>query len=263
MKYNNDKLKKMIKKRIDEQASDLPIYYAVSGSHLYGFPSSPEVGGDIDVRGFHMTPPSRYLKLDQPQVRYQINQRGVSDGFEEWCDAELVSYELRKFTQHVYNSNFNVIEWLTADPIYGFNSEISGLWDIINRYLPMDMASGYIGLARSNHQSNYDDQPTAKHCLYALRGLLAALYVTRSGAVEPDITKLTTWYGDYDSLVSNLIEAKQTGENATLDSDLHNWYIMTYRNLIEEAEDAKIKFQNNARNELKNDLNGWMMKYRQ
>ena len=102
-----DRIWTVIDRVVRSQNGGTPVFYAVTGSHMYGFPSEDS---DIDVRGFHVVDDAEYLKLESPQEQYTINQDGTTDGLEAYADLDFVSYELKKFTSLLYAANFNALE---------------------------------------------------------------------------------------------------------------------------------------------------------
>ncbi|WP_330632768.1 nucleotidyltransferase domain-containing protein [Halocatena halophila] len=225
MDYDDESLRTVIDQAISSATDPArPAFYAVSGSHLYGFPS--DAGGDIDVRGFHITDGQAYWLLDEPTQQYVINQGETTDGFEEYAAVDLVSYELRKFGELLYQANYNVLELVCcAEPVLNTQpDDFEELRSLIETSLPLDVAHSYVGMARSNYNryldpDGRDPRPTAKKFLYVLRGLLGAQYVIERNSLEPDVRELGAWAG-YDECIEALIETKRDEEFATVDDDL-------------------------------------------
>jgi predicted nucleotidyltransferase len=185
-------------------AEGTPAFYAVGGSHVYGW---ADADSDLDVRGFHVADARRYLLLDQP--RDQVTAARDLDSRE----LDLVSYELRTFGSLVADGNFNVIECVCAgdrvldrDP-----AEIDALESLVAAALPLDLPAAYAGMARTNYRDVDPDAPDAKTYLYAVRGLLAALYVHREHAIEADVHRLADAVLDDTAIVDGLVAAKRTG----------------------------------------------------
>ncbi len=225
-----------------EHADDslLAGFYAVTGSHIYGFAS---VDSDVDVRGFHVADGRRYALLNEPQEQYIINQGNITQGYEEYENIDLVSYELKKFTSLLYKSNFNILELLFCGDtvIDSTNGAIHELRRIISEELPLNVPKTYHGMAKSNYHKflnpNRDSfQPTAKKYLYVLRGLLAAQYVSEEREIESDIRELAKWHGEYYGLVGELIEIKFDHEHASVDYDLRQRAEDAIQTLFDEGE---------------------------
>ncbi|WP_227355276.1 nucleotidyltransferase domain-containing protein [Haladaptatus salinisoli] len=209
-------------RRDDER--NRPAFYAVAGSHIYGFPSA---GGDVDVRGFHLADGERYALLDEPADQVVVNQGAVTPGFEEYADVDLVSYELKKFGSLLYDANFNALE-VVFDGIEVVNevpSELDALKRLVEGELPLDVPRTYHGMAKTNYRKRLDPNresyaPTAKNYLYALRGLLGARYVLDRRAITADVRELSTHALGDAELVDELVAAKRSDESAFVDDSL-------------------------------------------
>lgn len=264
MEYSTDTIRTMIDKTVrttDENAT--PAFAAVTGSHIYGFPS--ESSGDVDVRGFHLVDGDHYLRLDDPREQYIINQDGTTEGFEDYAEIDLVSYELKKFTSLVYSCNFNVLEVIFCgdEIINGVPLELRRLKQIITDELPSGVPRTYVGMAKSNYYKFLNPnketyRPSAKKFLYVLRGLLAAQHVTDERIIIANVRDLTEWHGEYTDLVDELIVVKHDSETATVDDALAeraDEAIATLFGEVDPADDVD-------KTDYKTKLNEWMLKVR-
>lgn len=261
--YDEDDVETVVDRAVPDDAT--PSFYAIAGSRIYGFPS--ERGGDVDVRGFHAVDGDRYLELDGPREQFVVNQGGVTPGFEEYGDIDLVSYELKKFGSLLHGANFNALE-VVFDGIEVLNdvpSEMRSLRALIEDELPLDVPKTYHGMARSNRRRFLDPDggaydPRAKIYLYVLRGLVASEYVRREGTIAADITALVDWYGD-DALrdvVDELIAEKRRGEGERvgdrLAAEADGW--------IERLFDESDPPEGATKEAYRERLNGWMLTVR-
>lgn len=250
--------------RPNEQSK--PAFYAVTGSHIYGFPS--EEGGDVDVRGFHLADGERYMGLDTPQEQYIVNQDGTTEGFEAYADIDLVSYELKKFGSLLYSANFNVLETVFCgdEVINGIPLEMESLRALIRDELPMDVPKTYFGMAKSNYWKFLNPEkgkyrPTAKKYLYVIRGLLASEYVRHEATIEADITDLSEWYGDaaITQIVFDLIDAKRDHEKTEIEgtdlAEAADEWIPRLFNEVEPPEQVD-------KDDYRSKLDDWMLKVR-
>lgn len=279
MEYDELRVQTVIDKaarHTDEGAR--PSFYAISGSHLYGFPSesggdseersssySRTQSGDLDVRGFHLIENERYLRLDAPEEQYVVNQGETTEGFEDDADIDLVSYELRKFGQLLYLANFNVIEvvFCRTEVINGVPLELGTLRALIEEELPLDVPQSSVGLAKTNYYKylnpNKNSRPTAKKYLYVLRGLLGAQYVTDQRTITADIRELAEWSAKSDrELTEELIDAKRIDEKAQVGNDLASRADERITSLFNEI-DPKSSVEKVT---YKERLNDWMLKVR-
>lgn len=225
MEYETAAVERAIDRAVGARDDCTPAFYAVTGSHLYGFPS--ETGSDVDVRGFHVADGARYALLDRPDEQILVNQDGVTEGFEGVADVDLVSYELRKFGRLVSESNFNVLEAVfCGDQIRNeVPREIAALRSLVEDYLPLNVPAAYVGMARSNYRKHLDPErdgyePTAKTFLYVLRGLLAAKYVREAASIEADVTVLADELLGETDIVADLIAVKRDDAAAPVPAEL-------------------------------------------
>lgn len=248
-----------------------PIFYTISGSHLYGFPSE---SSDIDIRGFHIAPDSEFVKLNTPKEQYEKNELR-KDGVK----TDMVSYELRKFGKLIHKMNFNVLEWLYNShnihyQIYNANpKEVNDLIKKLKPYQGM-VARHYYGMAKGNYHRWLKKEgkgkytPTPKKFLYVTRGLLGALIAVNNKTVVPNIKEmiLTNIVNHYDPILSDdvkyiiddLIELKINEKNIPT-ADIEK-YQETLEKLFKIVENEK--FPKNNKNELREKINEWMINLR-
>lgn len=241
----------------------VPSFYAVTGSHIYGFPS--EEGGDIDIRGFHLAEGERYALLETPREQFIANQDGTTEGFERYEEIDIVSYELRKFTRLVSKSNFNVLEVLFSPlpAVNGVPLEIEGLRGLVRDHLPLDVPRTYLGMARNNYRKFLDEnrenyRPEAKKYLYVLRGLLAARYVEEEHDIEPDVTVLASELSANEELVDRLIALKRQSESREIPQELAAEAEEEIRSLFNKAPAPSYV----DKSEFRRELDDWMLKVR-
>lgn len=260
-------VKSFIDKAVSRKKSHEPKFYVVSGSHIYGFPSPTDEGGDIDVRGFHVAEGSSYLTLNPPQEQIEINQGEVTEGFEAHPEIDLVSYELKKFGKLLHKTNYNVIEWLFTDQVImnGDPLAIDSLRDIIEDALPSDVPRHYRGMAKQNYRKflnrNKDNyRPTAKKFLYVTRGILAADYVSKKADIEPSVSRLAEELlaPEKEEIVEELIEVKQKSENEMVPDSLRE---RAHSMITELFRDMEIKTIDN-KEMLRREIDDWMLKVR-
>lgn len=264
MNDDADRIERVVDRAVRRDGDDTrPVFYAVTGSHIYGFPT--ENDSDVDVRGFHLADWKRYALLDGPREQIIVNQDGITEGFEDYPEIDLVSYELKKFTRLLYQANFNVLEVVFAgeEVINSVPLEMAELHQLIEERLPLDVARTYYGMAKSNYWKQLNPNresytPSAKTFLYVLRGLLAARYVQEERKIEANVRVLSEYVlGDTD-LVDDLIAVKVASETATVDDDLAARADEQITRLFTEVEPAETVDNSDYRNA----LNEWMLKVR-
>ena len=194
-----------------------PLFYAVSGSRIYGF---ADEDSDVDVRGIHVVDADEYVRLDPPAEQYVLDPADAVGG--DGAEIDLVSCELRKFGSLLADGNFNAFETVLAgDPVANESPpSIDALRTLVGDALPLDVPRRYYGMARSNYRAfsgrDAGAESSAKASLYAIRGALAAAYTAREAAIEADVAVLADWWGDDDlaALVAALVEEKRRGSGA-------------------------------------------------
>lgn len=264
MEIDPERIERVIDKAVRRSGEDArPAFYAVTGSHIYGFPS--EEGSDVDVRGFHVAKTERYALLESPREQIVVNQDGLTEGFEDYPEIDLVSYELKKFGQLLYKANFNVLEVVFEgdEIVNSVPLEIAALRQLVEDRLPMDVPRTYFGMAKSNYWKHLNPNresynPTAKKFLYVLRGLMAAQYVGRERTIEADVRELSEYVLGNTDLVDELIAVKREAESAEVGEDLAARADETITRLFNEAEPpAKVD-----KSEYRQALDDWMLKVR-
>lgn len=227
MDYDPAAVHRVVGRAVGERDDVEPGFYAVGGSHGYGFATAES---DVDVRGFHVADGERYALLDEPDAQFAVNRDGVTPGFESEADVELVSYELKTFGRLVWEGNFDVLELVccgerVVDEVPGPMADLRAL---VEAHLPLNVPASYVGMARTNYRKHVapavaDDEtaaPTAKRVLYVLRGLLAARYVLAEGTLEADVRTLADRVlGDTD-LVDDLLAVRRSGGSERVPDDL-------------------------------------------
>lgn len=263
--YSDEEIREFIEDAVPRKGTEhRPRFYAVTGSHIYGFDSAES---DIDVRGLHVVPPEEYAYLQTPAGEVTVNMDGTTEGFEDYAEVDLRSYELKKFGSLLAKANYNVLELVFEAPtvMNGMPLEMDALQDLVRNFLPMNVPNAYLGMAKSNYYKHLDPEktegydPRPKKFLYVYRGLLGAQYVLDREDIEADIHRLAAAVngGDPD-LVDALVEYKRESEEPTVPEDLE-----------ERARDA-IASQFNALDELPNPdktgyrdaIDDWMRKVR-
>lgn len=207
-----------------------PRFYAVTGSHLYGF---ADAESDIDLCGIHVVPAAAYASLEPPAEAVTVTAGepppGVEAAEDGDVDVDLRSYELRKFGQLLAKANYDVLELVLEAPtvMNDVPVEIEALRDLVRDHLPVTVPHSYVGMARSNYDIHLDpdaadsDTPASKTFLYVYRGLLGARYVLDHRDLEADVTALAAAVdgGDPD-IVAELITHKRAAADEAIPSAL-------------------------------------------
>ncbi|UPM45093.1 nucleotidyltransferase domain-containing protein [Halocatena salina] len=221
--YSEEEIRTFIEEAVAQKGTQYqPRFYAVTGSHVYGFDSSDS---DIDVRGIHVAPAEEYAYLQTPVEEVTINMDGTTEGFETYADIDLRSYELKKFGSLLAKANYNVIELVFEAPtvMNGLPLEMDALEALIREHLPMNVPHAYLGMAKSNYYKHLDPEkpvgydPRPKEFLYVYRGLLGAKYVLDHEDIEANVQTLATAVdGGNPELVEELINHKREIDEPTV-----------------------------------------------
>lgn len=217
--WSRDELARLARVVVADEGE--PGFYAVAGSHVYGFADDDS---DVDLRGFHVADAARYLLLDQPAEQVSVDPERAATSTPQ-ADVDVVSYELRTFATHLARANFTTLELVFDGLVVAdeYPADLDALRSLVEEYLPLDVPSQYVGMARHQYErslaaSTLSENPSAKEYLYGVRGLLAAHYVAEVRTIESDVRALSeAVLGDTD-VVDALVAAKR-GES-DLDGDL-------------------------------------------
>lgn len=198
-----------------------PGFYAVAGSHIYGF---ADADSDVDLRGFHVADATQYLLLDQPAEQLSVDPERAATSTPT-ADVDVVSYELRTFTRHLARANFTTLELVFDGLVVADEhpADLDALRSLVEEHLPLDVPRQYVGMARHGYErsvaaSTPSETPSAKEYLYGVRGLLAAHYVAAEGTIESDVRTLSAAVLGETDVVDALVAAKR-GESK-FDSDV-------------------------------------------
>jgi uncharacterized protein len=192
-----------------------PVYIAVSGSHLYGFPS---IDSDVDIRCSHIADTKSFFHLSRPSeiIQWKDNYEGM--------EIEFESQEIQKTIGLAMGNNSNILEHifsknlLTSQP-----TEYLRLKELTIQSMSKLVYNPYHGLAEFNYKKfiesmnpTYRDKLVKKY-LYVIRAYLVGTYALERGEIEPNIRFHLKKDWNYDSkedriLINELIEKKEDAE---------------------------------------------------
>ncbi len=161
--------------RIEQQYGVRILHAVESGSRAWGF-ASPD--SDYDVRFIYVRPATDYIRLDEP--RYVI----------EWKLDEVLDingWDLKKALKQFGRGNATLFEWSQSPVVYRTTDEWKIVWDAAKTYFSEKAAvHHYYGTAMTTY-ANYltGDTVRYKKYFYALRPLLAALWIERNHQIPP------------------------------------------------------------------------------
>lgn len=173
-------------KRAEEEHGVRILFAIESGSRAWGF-ASPN--SDFDVRFIYMRDPQWYQAVDLEERRDVIEYPIVDD-------IDLNGWDVRKALRLYWKSNPAFVEWILSPITYlersSFRAEALSVLPSI--YGPEKGIYHYRSMAKTNYRG-YLREPMVrlKKYFYVLRPLLAARWVTQTGAAAPiEFEKLLT-----------------------------------------------------------------------
>ncbi len=204
-------------------------FLAVSGAHLFGFPSSDS---DYDVRGPHILPAREVLGLNRPRETIEVS-RFCGD-----LELDLVTHDLKKYFGLIVKKNGNVLEQIHSPLVVRTSPEHEELRDIARRCVTRHHHHHYLGFARNHWELFEKSEPRrVKPLLYVYRLLLVGTHLMRTGEVESNIMKLNE--GFKLPYISDLVSRKVAGpEKGTLDSLDFAFHQAEYERLCNELKEA-------------------------
>jgi len=192
-----------------------PVYIALSGSHLYGFPSKDS---DIDIRCSHIVDSKSFFHLSKPSDIIQWKDK--IDGIE----IEFESQEIQKTIGLAMGNNSNILEHIfSKNMLNSPPTEYLRLKELTKQSISKIVFNPYHGLAEFNYKKfiesmnpTYRDKLVKKY-LYVIRAYLVGTYALETGEIEPNIRFHLKKEWHYDSkedriLINELIDKKEDAE---------------------------------------------------
>ena len=152
------------------------LYACESGSRGWGF-ASPD--SDYDVRFLYVPKLSWYLRVGSQRDVIEIPISDVLD---------INGWELRKALGLMRRGNATLIEWLDSPVVYAADPVfLAAIRDTARRtWQPERSHHHYVHMARKNYREHLGgDTVRLKKYLYALRPLLATLWIEQGRGVPP------------------------------------------------------------------------------
>ncbi len=191
-----------------------PLFYAESGSRLWGFQSEDS---DYDIRGIHLISKEDYFKITKPKEVIELME-GQND---------FVSFSIDKAFFLISKSNPSLLEWFRGDIIYINNiKRYEMLKSEVLRNINMKaLYHHYLSMGKQNYIKYIEKEKlfTYKKVLYVLRGLLSAVYIYNNSKIPP--LKLENLIKELDldaktgSLLKQLLEKKMAGSEKEIVKD--------------------------------------------
>ncbi len=203
-------MKSFILKTAKEQ-NIIPLFYAESGSRLWGFHSKDS---DFDIRGIHLIPREDYFKITKSKDVVEIME----------SEKDFVSFSIDKAFSLLSSSNPSLLEWFRGDVIYlnnikGYEKLKSEVLKNINLKA---LYHHYVSMGKQNYIKyvEKEKQFTYKKILYVLRGLLSAIYIYNKNKAPPlrteNLIKELDFEKPAENLLNAILEKKKAGSEKQL-----------------------------------------------
>jgi len=204
------------------------VFAAVSGPHLYGFPSKDS---DYDLRAAHVLPANTVLGLAPPRETIELAATTA------YGRVELVSHDVGKFFSLILKRNGYVLEQLYSPLVVRSSPEHAELKAIARRCITRGHADHYLGFAESQWRALESKGPQIKVLLHVFRVLLTGIHLMRTGDVEPNLPRLNQELRL--SYLDDLIAQKVAGgEDAVVGAARLEFFETEYLRLREVLADA-------------------------
>ena len=158
-----------------EKQNNIKIIFAVeSGSRLWRIDSK---NSDYDVRFVFVRPIDDYLRINKLKDVIEYNGENI----------DVVGFDLYKYGKLLMASNPTVIEWLLSDIVYYGKQPKELLTFIHKNFNPAAIFYHYVSKCKQNYLKyiKSKNKITYKKYLYAMRGLLNALWVKKLKGIPP------------------------------------------------------------------------------
>ena len=174
------------------------LFVTVSGSHIYGFPSTDS---DIDFRGTHRLPLNEIVGLSKPVETVDFS--AVVDGIE----VDLVSHDVGKYLNLLVRNNGYILEQVFSPIVVSGQEFLDELRPIAKSCITKNHFYHYRGFFGTQKKLIKKQTPvTAKAVLYAYRVLCTGIHLLNYGRV---ITNLNFLADEMRlSFISDLIKSK-------------------------------------------------------
>ena len=163
-----------------EQEHQIKIIFAVeSGSRLWRMSSKDS---DYDVRFVFVQPWENYLSVKNEATTNLVINRTFEQGM-----IDISGFDIFKYCKLLLKSNPSVIEWLQSDILY-YGKKPADLQKIaLKEFSPIALYYHYKSMCQYNYQKYLasKQEVTYKKYLYAMRGLVNAKYVQKTGELPP------------------------------------------------------------------------------
>ncbi len=201
------------------------LFAALSGAHLYGFPSPDS---DFDLRGVHVLALDEVVGLRQgPATLERLDDVAG-------MELDLVTHDIAKFMGLMLKPNGYVLEQLFSPLVVVTTPEHRELQDLGRRCVTRWHERHYRGFADTQWRLFQKERPARiKPLLYVYRVLLTGIHLMRSGEVEADLRVLNAdaRLPQVDDLIARKVGSREQVTLADGDLAIHE---REYQRLLRE-----------------------------
>ncbi len=212
-----------------------PLFYTISGAHMYGFPSQDS---DYDVRVGFIRPTSLILSLGEKPKQatwgVDVRKKNPSD------QLDLYAMEAEHLLNNLLKSNGNYLEWF-FNPLTFYKSEHYGELEHIAKQCVTKKLFDHFNHFSAVKSKDYTQTPTAKNFLYSLRTGLTGAHALLTGEVDPNIHNVLGYLAHHEQrIVNDIITHKKKGEDIIVkENDAHP-------EILQHAKDLLVKARNDS-----------------
>jgi predicted nucleotidyltransferase len=204
------------------------LFWTVSGSHLYGFPS---VDSDIDLRGCFLAPLRSVVGLRAPVETHE--PKGEFAGRE----VEAVSHEIGKYLRLLGKHNGYVLEQIFSPLVAAGAEFLAHLRPLAQKCVTRHCYNHYRGFLHTQRKLFEKEEPKrAKTLLYAYRVVLTGVHLLETGEVLTHLPTLNERFGL--AFIPDLIARKAGAEFGALtavDVTFHTEQLDAWERRLEAA----------------------------
>jgi predicted nucleotidyltransferase len=207
------------------------LFWTVSGSHLYGFPSADS---DIDLRGCFLAPLRSLIGLRQPTET--VEPKGTFAGRE----VEAVSHEVGKYLRLLCKHNGYVLEQIFSPLVAHGADFLARLRPLAAKCITRWCYNHYRGFLHTQRKLfEKEEVKRAKTLLYAYRVVLTGVHLLETGAVQTHLPALNERFRL--PFIPELIARKASAEFGTLtavDVSFHTEQLDAWEKRLDAAFEA-------------------------
>jgi predicted nucleotidyltransferase len=207
------------------------LFWTVSGSHLYGFPSADS---DIDLRGAFLAPLRALVGLRPPAETVEPN--GTFAG----RAVEAVGHELGKYLRLMGQHNGYVLEQVFSPLVAHGADVLARLRPLAARCVTRRCYNHYRGFLHTQRKLfEKEEVKRAKTLLYAYRVVLTGVHLLETGEVQAHLPTLNETFRL--PFIPELIARKAGAERGTLaaaDVAFHTEQLTAWEKRLDAAFEA-------------------------